>query len=70
MREHSAQPWRFCADDYEAALRAAPAIAQPLAGKAVDAVWDPALTTVMQHHQISIAEEGLAASLLADLGDC
>ena len=70
MREHSAQPWRFCADDYEAALLAAPAIAQPLAGKAVDAVWDPALTTVMQHHQISIAEEGLAASLLADLGDC
>jgi uncharacterized protein (TIGR02679 family) len=69
MREHGAQPWRFCADDYEAALRATPTIAEPLAGKAVEAVWDPALTTVMQHHRVSIAEEGLAASLLADLGD-
>ena len=70
MREHDAQPWRFRADDYEAALRAAPAIAQPLAGKVADAVWDPVLTKVMQHHRVSIAEEGLAASLLADLGDC
>jgi len=70
MREHGAQPWSFCADDYEAALRATPTIAEPLAGKAVEAVWDPALTTVMQHHRVSIAEEGLAASLLADLGEC
>jgi len=69
MREHGARPWRFSADDYEAALRATPTIAEPLAGKAVDAVWDPALTSLMQHHQVSIAEEGLAASLLADLGD-
>jgi uncharacterized protein (TIGR02679 family) len=69
MREHGAKPWRFCADDYEAALRAASTIAEPLAGKAADAVWDPRLTTVMQQHQVSIAEEGLAASLLADLGD-
>ena len=67
MREHGARPWRFRAADYETALRGAPSIAQPLAGKAVDAVWDPALTTVMQHHLVSIAEEGLAASLLADL---
>jgi uncharacterized protein (TIGR02679 family) len=69
MREHGAQPWRFRAEDYEVALRAASAIAAPLAGKAVDAVWDPALTKAMQHHRVAIAEEGLAASLLVDLGD-
>jgi uncharacterized protein (TIGR02679 family) len=69
MREHGAQPWRFRAEDYEVALRAASAIAAPLAGKVVDAVWDPALTKAMQHHRVSIAEEGLAASLLVDLGD-
>lgn len=69
MREHGAQPWRFRAEDYEVALGAASAIAAPLAGKVVDAVWDPALTKAMQHHRIAIAEEGLAASLLVDLGD-
>jgi uncharacterized protein (TIGR02679 family) len=67
MREHGAQPWRFRAEDYEAALRSASPIAAPLAGKVVEAVWDPALTKAMQHHRVSIAEEGLAASLLADL---
>jgi uncharacterized protein (TIGR02679 family) len=70
MREHGAQPWRFRAEDYEVALRAASAIAAPLSGKVVGAVWDPALTKVMQHHRVSLAEEGLAASLLVDLGDC
>jgi uncharacterized protein (TIGR02679 family) len=70
MREHGAQPWRFCAEDYEVALQAASAIAAPLSGKVVAAVWDPALTKAMQHHRVSIAEEGLAASLLVDLGDC
>jgi uncharacterized protein (TIGR02679 family) len=70
MREHGAQPWRFCAEDYEVALQAASAIAAPLSGKVVEAVWNPALTKAMQHHRVSIAEEGLAASLLVDLGDC
>jgi uncharacterized protein (TIGR02679 family) len=70
MREHGAQPWRFRAEDYEVALRAASAIAAPLSGKVVGAVWDPALTKAMQHHRVSLAEEGLAASLLVDLGDC
>lgn len=69
MQEHGAQPWRFCADDYETALRATPFIAEPLTGKTAEAIWDPALTKVMQQHRVSIAEEGLAASLLADLGD-
>jgi uncharacterized protein (TIGR02679 family) len=69
MREHGAQPWRFRAEDYEVALRAASAITATLAGKVADAVWDPALTKAMQHHRVSIAEEGLAASLLVDLGD-
>jgi uncharacterized protein (TIGR02679 family) len=69
MREHGAQPWRFSADDYAAAVRAAPGLGQALMGTAVDAIWDDRLTKVMQQHRISIAEEALAASLLQDLGN-
>lgn len=46
------------------------AIAAPFAGKVIDAIWDPALTKAMQHHRVAIAEEGVAASLLIDQGDC
>jgi uncharacterized protein (TIGR02679 family) len=67
IREHGAQPWHFQAADYQAALRVA--VGEPLAGKAADAIWDPALTKVMQHHQVAIAEEALAAWLLPDLND-
>jgi len=69
MREHRAQPWRFEATDYLAAIQIAPSRGQPLAGKAVEASWDEALTGAMQRHLISVAEESLAASLLQDLGD-
>lgn len=69
MREHSAQPWRFGAADYDAAVRTASSLGQPLAGTAVNALWDEALTNTMQEHRVSIAEEALAASLLQDLDD-
>jgi uncharacterized protein (TIGR02679 family) len=65
IRGHGAQPWHFQAADYQAALRVA--VGDPLAGRAADASWDPALTKVMQHHGVAIAEEALAGSLLSDL---
>jgi uncharacterized protein (TIGR02679 family) len=67
MREHGAQPWRFGAADYVASVSAVSSLGQPLTGKAVDALWDSSLATVMQQHRISIAEEALADSLLQDL---
>jgi uncharacterized protein (TIGR02679 family) len=69
MREHGAAPWRFGAADYIAALDGASDLGQPLTGKAVRALWDEELTTAMQQHRVSIAEEALAASLLQDLGE-
>jgi uncharacterized protein (TIGR02679 family) len=68
MREHGAQPWRFGAADYTDAVRAVANLGQTLTGKMVDALWDEALTMVMQQHRVSIDEEALAASLLQDLG--
>jgi uncharacterized protein (TIGR02679 family) len=67
MREHGAQPWRFGAADYEAAVEGASGPGQALKGKAASALWDNGLMTTMQQHRLSIAEEALAASLLKDL---
>ena len=67
MREHGAQPWRFGASDYEAAVEGASSLGQALTGKAARAFWDEGLMTAMQQHELSIAEEALAASLLEDL---
>jgi uncharacterized protein (TIGR02679 family) len=69
LREHGAQPWRFGAADYVAAVRTAPSLGRPLKGKPVEASWDETLTAVMQRHRVSIAEEALAATLLQDLDD-
>jgi uncharacterized protein (TIGR02679 family) len=67
MREHGAQPWRFGAADYEAAVEGASGPGRALTGKAASALWDQGLTTAMQQHRLSIAEEALAASLLKDI---
>jgi uncharacterized protein (TIGR02679 family) len=67
MREHRAQPWRFMASDYVAAIAIAAVGGEPLDGKAVVASWDETLTAAMQEHRIAIAEEALAACLLQDL---
>jgi uncharacterized protein (TIGR02679 family) len=67
MREHGAQPWRFGASDYEAAVEGASSFGQALTGKAARAFWDEGLMTAMQQHELSIAEEALAASLMMDL---
>jgi uncharacterized protein (TIGR02679 family) len=69
MREYGAEPWRFCAADYLAAVRTAPSVGGPLGGRLVEASWDQALAPVIQKHGVSIAEEALAASLVQDLHD-
>jgi uncharacterized protein (TIGR02679 family) len=68
MREHGAQPWRFSAADYEAAVEGASDLGQVLTGQATSAIWDEGLMPAMQQHRLSISEEALAASLLKDLG--
>lgn len=69
MREHGAEPWRFGAIDYLAAVRTAPTPAHSLAGNPVEASWDGALALAMQDRRVAIAEEAVAASLLQDLDD-
>jgi uncharacterized protein (TIGR02679 family) len=68
MRAYGALPWRFGAGDYEAAIATLPAGGQGLVGAAVAASWDAALAPAMERHNLAIAEEGLAASLIEDLG--
>ncbi len=67
MRVHAAQPWRFGAADYQAALIHAAHADYRLAGTPVAAVWDAALAPAMQAHGLALAEEALAATLLPDL---
>ena len=68
MRTYDAEPWCFKAADYAAAVRQAPSHRLTLSGKPVDALWDGELSKLMQQHRVAIAEEGLAGSLLHDLG--
>lgn len=67
MREFGAQPWRFGATDYVAAVQIESGISQSLNAETVEASWDKALTMAMQQWGISVAEEALASSLLHDL---
>jgi len=67
MQRYGAQPWRFLATDYRAALSQLPHHGTSLAGTPVPASWDPDLTLVMQDHRRSIPEECVAALLLNDL---
>ena len=66
-RAYGAQPWRFGAVDYAAAVEVAPRPGHRLKGTEVPASWDRDLTSVMREHQLAIAEEAVAASLLQDL---
>jgi uncharacterized protein (TIGR02679 family) len=67
LRDYAAQPWRFGAADYLAAIGPAQAHQGSLYGRPSVAVWDESLTTAMERHQISIAEESVSDSLLHDL---
>ena len=67
IRAYGAHPWNLGARDYEVAVKNAPHAERNLTDTVVIASWDPALTTSMQTRGFAIAEEALAASLLADL---
>ena len=67
MREHNAVPWRFNAADYLAAVRTATGLAQRLDEGTVEACWDDGLAAAMRDQGIAVAEEAVAAALLADL---
>jgi len=67
MRAHAAQPWRFGAVDYQAAVGSSAHAQHRLTGTPVAAAWDAALAPAMQAHGLAIAEEALTASLLQDL---
>jgi uncharacterized protein (TIGR02679 family) len=67
MRTWQAEPWRFSARDYEAAVTSAPLARHNLSDACLTALWDPDLKPTMQRCGIAIAEEAVATSLLEDL---
>jgi len=67
MSTHGAQPWRFSAADYEAAVLNSPGRSR-LIGKPTPARWDTQLMPAMQTHGLCVPEEGVAAWLIKDLG--
>jgi uncharacterized protein (TIGR02679 family) len=68
-REHGADPWRFNAADYVAAVQTVSGFLQRLEGTAVEASWDDGLSAAMQKHGVAVAEEAVATQLLLDLTD-
>lgn len=67
MRIWPALPWRFRADDYEAAVTRAPHVLRDLSDAPVAASWDDSLTAAMRNRGLAIAEEAVVATLLEDL---
>lgn len=67
MREHGAQPWRFGAADYLAALGIAPRPGRPLQGVEDEPSWDATLAVAMRTAQQAIDEEMVAEQLIQDL---
>lgn len=69
--EHGAQPWRFRAADYEAAVQMVSGLGHTLAD-GDRCIVGHSIIEAMQQRRISVAEdaeEALAASLLQDLDD-
>lgn len=64
LQRTGAEPWRFRAEDYRAAVRPD---AAPLLGAPVDAAWDPALRPLMERAGVKVEEEQVLDALLADL---
>lgn len=68
MRRWSAQPWRFGATDYRAAVaRASTAQIPDLDAPTVEVSWDAQLGAAMREHGLAVAEEAVVDSLLGDL---
>jgi uncharacterized protein (TIGR02679 family) len=70
MRAYGAKPWRFGAQDYMAAVQAAPRVMRRLAGREAYASWDEALTPAMRKQGWLVSEEGVVDQLLPDLQVC
>lgn len=66
MRQFGAQPWRFCAHDYEAGASGSVA-GRALDAAGVEALWDPDLAAAMRLTARAVDEEAVAADLLSDL---
>ena len=67
MRGYDAEPWRFAAADYVAAVQTSPRPGRRLDGTEALASWDAELASAMQDYQLAIAEESVADALLQDL---
>lgn len=66
LRSHGCQPWHFSAADYRAAV-AALSVADSLAGKPEQCLWDAGLTEEMQRTGLIVYEEHVLELLLSDL---
>src|SRR6185437_4498503 len=66
ISRHRAQPWRFTAADYEAAIKRN-ADYVSLVGTPQPTPWAPSLSAAMTAHGRAVYEESVADSLLADL---
>ena len=66
---HHARPWRFAAEDYEAATAEAGRDAEfvALAGTPQATPWDPALAAAMKLRGRTVYEESVADQLIGDL---
>lgn len=69
MRQFGAEPWRFHAVDYHAAVAAATGERRPLGQSRVAALWDAGLGAAMIACDRAIDEEAVAQTLFEDLGD-
>lgn len=60
------RPWRYGADDYEAAVAG---VGQPRAftGVTAQTPWDPALAAALTRHGVRVEEESVLDDLIADL---
>lgn len=67
IREHGAQPWRFSATDYLAALSIAPRPGRSLLGTEAEPTWDALLAATMRAQNQAIDEEIVSDFLIQDL---
>ncbi|HEY7296913.1 MAG TPA: TIGR02679 family protein [Xanthobacteraceae bacterium] len=67
IRKFGAEPWRFSAADYLAAIPTIANLGQSIQGTAVEACWDTALAAAIQQQRMFVAEEAHAPPLLRDL---
>ena len=68
IERHCASPWRMSAAAYEAAVAATdPTRLRPLAGRPAPTPWEPELAEAMVAHGVTLEEELVVDTLVADL---